>query len=92
MVFSQPQLQQFCSLLPTTTEAFRLMEGVGGEKLLMYGAKFTQAIREFVESHPEIMRLKELVTAPSASTAGKKRKMDGTLQPSKPIDRGRGAH
>lgn len=86
MVFSQPQLEDFCKLLPTDIEAFRTMEGVSGEKLLLYGARFTQAIREFVEAHPEIVRLNEMAQTTERPTARKRR--NETLQASKAIARG----
>jgi len=73
MVFSQPQLEEFCKSLPTDIEAFRTMEGVSGEKLLLYGARFTQAIREFVEAHPEIVRLKEMAQTTERPAARKRK-------------------
>lgn len=36
-------------------DAFKRMPGVGDEKFGLYGAKFTDLIRAFVEQHPDIL-------------------------------------
>ena len=52
VIFSDAALKDMCAKLPKTNEEFLQVGGVGEYKLQKYGADFIQAIRTFLEEHP----------------------------------------
>lgn len=52
VIFSDAALKDMCAKLPKTNEEFLRVGGVGEYKLQKYGDDFIQAIRTFLEEHP----------------------------------------
>jgi len=53
VIFSDAALKDMCAKQPKTNEEFLQVSGVGEHKLQKYGLEFIQAIRVFLEEHPE---------------------------------------
>ncbi|MED4225180.1 DNA helicase RecQ [Neobacillus cucumis] len=53
VIFSDAALKDMCAKQPKTSEEFLQVSGVGENKLKKYGLEFLQAIRDFLEEHPD---------------------------------------
>ncbi|WHY87390.1 DNA helicase RecQ [Neobacillus novalis] len=53
VIFSDAALKDMCAKQPKTNEEFLQVSGVGELKLQKYGLEFIQAIRGFLETHPD---------------------------------------
>ncbi|MFF2450738.1 DNA helicase RecQ [Neobacillus sp. NPDC058068] len=53
VIFSDAALKDMCAKQPKTNEEFLQVSGVGEHKLQKYGLEFIQAIRGFLETHPD---------------------------------------
>jgi ATP-dependent DNA helicase RecQ len=53
VIFSDAALKDMCARLPKTNEEFLQVSGVGEHKLQKYGLEFIQAIRSYLDAHPD---------------------------------------
>ncbi|MFJ5716130.1 DNA helicase RecQ [Neobacillus sp. NPDC093127] len=53
VIFSDAALKDMCAKLPKTNEEFLQVSGVGEHKLQKYGLEFIQAIRTYLDAHPD---------------------------------------
>ncbi|MBM7650750.1 DNA helicase RecQ [Neobacillus cucumis] len=53
VIFSDAAIKDMCAKQPKTSEEFLQVSGVGENKLKKYGLEFLQAIRDFLEEHPD---------------------------------------
>jgi ATP-dependent DNA helicase RecQ len=71
VIFSDAALKDMCAKLPTTSEEFLTVSGVGEHKLKKYGLDFIQAIRTFCETNPGRMPERNIATAAPKKTSKK---------------------
>jgi len=56
VIFSDRTLHEICRLYPTTPAEMRRINGVGDVKLERYGEDFVEAVRTYLEAHPDVSR------------------------------------
>ncbi|MGG1676232.1 DNA helicase RecQ [Neobacillus sp. NRS-1170] len=56
VIFSDAALKDMCAKQPKTNQEFLQVSGVGEHKLQKYGLEFIQAIRNFLQDHPDYQR------------------------------------
>ncbi|GHI00655.1 DNA helicase RecQ [Neobacillus kokaensis] len=78
VIFSDAALTDMCAKLPKTNEEFLQVSGVGEHKLQKYGLEFIQAVRAFIEDHPDYRT--ELEAEPAATKKPAKAVGDSHLE------------
>lgn len=53
IIFSDAALKDMCRKLPTDTDSFLTVSGVGKHKAERYGERFCRLIMEYIKSHPD---------------------------------------
>ncbi|CAH2716174.1 ATP-dependent DNA helicase RecQ [Neobacillus rhizosphaerae] len=71
VIFSDAALKDMCAKQSKTNEEFLQVSGVGEHKLNKYGLEFIQAIRAFLEGHPDYQSEIQIESAIPKKTAKK---------------------
>jgi len=75
VVFSDRTLREMAHFFPTDDSEMSIITGVGAQKLEQFGREFSQVIREYLDTHPDLEKpLRGALSPPAAKPVNRDRK------------------